>query len=48
MNNGLAYMARKQTGRMNDTNNQDRNKKVKFNEDATTYIYNEKTKKKRN
>ena len=47
INNGSAYMARK-TGRMNDINNQDRNKRVKFNEDATTYIYiMKKTKKKR-
>ena len=42
INNELAYMARKQTGHINDTNNQDRHKKVKLNEDITTYMYNEK------
>ena len=47
INNGSAYMARK-TGRINDNNNQDRKRKIKFDENATTYIYiMKKTKKKR-
>ena len=40
-------MARK-TGRTNDINNQDRHKKAKFHEDATTNIYNEENKKEKN
>ena len=44
INKESAYMARK-TGCINDTNNQDRNKKVKFHEDVTTYMYNEENKK---
>ena len=47
INNGLAYMARK-TGCINDNNSQDRNKKVKFDENATTYIYNEENEKEKN
>ena len=38
VNNGWAYMARK-TERVNDNDNQDRYKKVKFNENATVYLY---------
>ena len=37
VNNGWAYMARK-TERINDDDSQDRNKKVKFDKNATIYI----------
>ena len=37
VNNGWAYMARK-TEHVNDNDNQDRNKKVKFDKNATIYI----------
>ena len=47
INNGSAYMARK-TEHMNDTNNQDRHKKLKFDEDITTYMYNEENEKEKN
>ena len=43
-----AYMARKHTGRIGDTNNQDRHKKVKCDEDVTTYMYNEENEKEKN
>ena len=47
VNNGWAYMARK-TERVNDDDNQDRNKKVKFDK-VQLYIYMiKKTKKERN
>ena len=38
VNNEWAYMARK-TERLNDNDSQDRNKKVKFDKNATIYIY---------
>ena len=47
INRELAYMARRQTRCIDDTNNQDRHKKVKFDEDVTTYMYNEENEKKR-
>ena len=39
VNTETAFMARKQTRCNSDTTNQDKSKKVMFNEDATTYIY---------
>ena len=38
-------MARKQTRRNSDTTSQDKSKKVTFNEDVTTYIYDEENEK---
>ena len=37
-NNGWAYLARK-TKQVNDNDNQDRHKKVKFDKNATVYLY---------
>ena len=46
INNEWAYMTRK-TGRINDTNNQARNKKVKFDKNATIYIYDKENEKRK-
>ena len=39
VNTETAFMARKQTRRNGDTTSQDKSKKVTFDEDVTTYIY---------
>ena len=41
VNTETAFMARKQTRRNSDTTSQDKSKKVTFDEDVTTYMYDE-------
>ena len=47
INKESAYMARK-NDHINDNNSQHRNKKVKFDKNATIYIYDKENKKERN
>ena len=47
VNTETAFMPRKQTRRNDDTTSQDKSKKVTFNEDVTTYIYDEENKNKK-
>ena len=48
VNRETAFMAKKQIGCNSDTISQDKCKKVMFNEDVTTYIYDEENKKEKN